>query len=81
MTTGDVSWIDEEVLWFVMVKDRGDRFPDNPIWAKGWGWALFLADDRETNAATDFSTDCMACHIPAKTTDWVYMQGYPVLRD
>jgi len=81
MTTGDIAWNDEEVLWFVMVKDRKGRFPDNPIWAKEWGWALFLAEDRETNAATDFRVDCMGCHVPAKTTEWVYTQGYPVLRD
>lgn len=81
LTTGDVAWSDDEILWFVMVKDRKDRFPDNPIWAKGWGWALFLAEDRARNTASDFSVDCMACHKPAEETDWVYTHGYPVLRD
>lgn len=81
LTTGEVSWSAEVVLWFVMVKDREGRFPGNPLWAEGWGWALFLAEDRATNAATDFRADCMTCHVPAQATDWVYTQGYPVLRD
>jgi len=29
--------------------------------------------------ATDYKKDCLGCHIPAKATDWVYVQGYPVL--
>lgn len=81
LTTGDVAWSDSESSWFVMIKDRMDRFLDNPIWAEEWGWALFLADDRATNTATDFRDDCMACHEPAQQTEWVYKQGYPVLRD
>jgi hypothetical protein len=31
-----------------------------------------------TNFA-DYKKDCLGCHIPARTTDWVYVQGYPVL--
>lgn len=81
LTTGEVAWSGAERLWFVMVKDRQSRFPGNPIWAEGWGWALFLAEDRATNSATDFRADCMACHEPAEPTDWVYTQGYPGLRD
>lgn len=81
LTTGQVSWGGAEVLWFVMVKDRRDRFPGNPRWAEGWGWALFLAEDPATDVATDFRVDCMACHEPARSSEWVYTQGYPVLRD
>jgi len=81
MTTGDVSWNSNEVLWFVMVKDTKDRFPDNPIWANQWGWGLFRASDPAKNVATDFSVDCMSCHLPARDTDWVYTQGYRVLGD
>lgn len=81
LSTGDVAWNGEAKLWFVMVKDRKNRFPDNPIWANDWGWALFLQDDPATNQAHDFHVDCMACHLPAKDTEWVYTQGYPVLRD
>lgn len=81
LTTGDVAWSGEEVLWFVMIKDQRDRFPGNSIWAKDWGWALFLAEDPATNTATDVEADCMACHEPARQTDWVYTQGYPALHD
>ena len=26
-----------------------------------------------------FKKDCFGCHVPAKATDWIYVQGYPVL--
>jgi hypothetical protein len=81
LTTGEVAWGGDAILWFVMIKDRKDRFAGNPLWAKGWGWALFLAENRARNAATNFRADCMACHEPAEGTHWVYTQGYPVLRD
>jgi hypothetical protein len=30
--------------------------------------------------ASDFRTDCLGCHLPAKKSDWIYVDGYPVLR-
>lgn len=81
LTTGEVAWSGAEVQWFVMIKDREGRFPANPLWAEQWGWALFPAGDRATNTATDFQADCMGCHEPAKATEWVFLDGYPVLRD
>lgn len=81
LTTGDVASSAREVLWFVMIKDDKARFRGNPLWAQSWGWALFLAEDPATNVATDFETDCMACHLPAQKTDWVYVEGYPALKD
>lgn len=81
LSTGDVAWNGDAKLWFVMVKDRKNRFPENPLWAKEWGWALYLAEDPAINVARDFHVDCSACHLPAKETEWVYTQGYPVLRD
>lgn len=81
LTTGQVAWSADAASWFVMVKGRDERFPDDPVWAEGWGWALFLAGDPGTNTATDFRADCRGCHLPARETDWVYTQGYPVLRD
>ena len=80
MTTGRVSRVAETQGWFVMVKDSQGRFPDNPLWGDGWGWALFNADDRENTATTDYAADCLGCHEPARETDWVYVQGYPVLQ-
>lgn len=65
--------------WFVMIKDSEGRFTDNPLWGDGWGWALFKPDDREKNVATDYKTDCLGCHVPAKSNDWVYTEAYPTL--
>jgi hypothetical protein len=79
-TTGsDVASATEPVQWFLMIKDRQARFPDNPLWGDGWAWALFKADAPTQNVATDRRTDCLGCHAPAQPNDWVYVQGYPAL--
>ena len=81
MTTGPVvEFAGEEILWFVMIKDEQGRFKENPNWGNGWGWALFLVDDKTKNVSTDFKKDCLGCHTPAVNTDWVYLEGYPVLK-
>jgi hypothetical protein len=80
MATGDVHWASGDIQWFVMIKDDKNRFPNNPLWDKGWGWALFKADAPDKQVATAFKTDCMSCHVPAQSTDWVYVKGYPVLK-
>ena len=81
MTTGkNTLSADQEVLWFVMIKDEKGRFPDNPKWGAGWGWALYYADDPSKDVSTDYKKDCIGCHIPAKSTDWIYVNGYPVLK-
>ena len=80
MTTGDARWATKTIVWFVMIKDDKNRFPNNPLWANGWGWALFKADAPDKQVATSFKKDCRGCHIPAQSTDWVYVQGYPVLK-
>jgi Cytochrome P460 len=79
MTTGQVSWAEDLVLWFVMVKDQQGRFKGNPHWGNGWGWALFNADAPSKDVSTNFQKDCIPCHVPAKNTGWVYIQGYPTL--
>ncbi len=66
--------------WFVMVKDATERFPDNPLWGDGWGWALFKPDNKSQNVAADYKTDCLGCHIPARETDLVYIEAYPTLK-
>lgn len=80
-TTGqNVSYANDELKqWFVMIKDTQGRFADNPRWGDGWGWALYKPDDKDKNVATDYKTDCLACHIPAKKDDWVYVEAYPTL--
>ena len=79
LTTGQSSWSTDNKVWFVMIKDSKGRFPDNDLWGDGWGWALFEAKEPARNVATDYRTDCLSCHIPAKKDDWVYLRGYPVL--
>lgn len=79
-TTGaGVASATEPTQWFLMVKDRKGRFPDDPLWQEGWGWALFEADAPSENVATSFAADCQGCHVPARESDWVYIRGYPRL--
>jgi len=79
LTTGDAHWASGTKVWFVMVKDNKGRYPGNPLWGDGWGWALYKSDAPDKQIATDYKKDCLGCHIPAQKTDWVYVQGYPVL--
>ena len=80
-TTGaNVRYANEGLKqWFVMVKDQEGRFGDNPNWGEGWGWALFKPGNRSQNVSTNFRTDCLGCHVPAKETDWIYTEAYPTL--
>jgi hypothetical protein len=29
----------------------------------------------------DYREECLGCRVPAQGTDWVYVEGYPPLRD
>lgn len=80
LTTGDAHWASGIKVWFVQIKDEKHRFPNNPLWGDGWGWALFKADAPDKQVATDYKKDCLGCHVPAKSTDWTYIQGYPPLK-
>ena len=80
LTTGDSHWASKLQVWFVQIKDEKNRFPNNPLWGNGWGWALYKADAPDKQVATDFKKDCIPCHVPAQSTDWVYVRGYPVLK-
>ena len=80
LTTGDAHWASGIKVWFVQIKDEKHRYPNNPLWGDGWGWALFKADAPDKQVATDYKKDCIGCHVPAKSTDWTYIQGYPVLK-
>lgn len=81
LTTGTVTRATDIDIWFVMVKDGKGRFKGNDLWGDGWGWALFKAADPKKQVATDYTTDCRACHVPAKKDDWLYVRGYPILKD
>ena len=80
LPTGHVMYADDVSEWFVMVRDLKGRFPGNPNWGDGWGWARFTAADRAINAAANYKEDCMSCHDLAKDTNWVFVRGYPTLR-
>lgn len=79
LTTGDAHWASAIKVWFVLIKDEKGRYPGNPLWGNGWGWALFKSDAPDKQVATNYKKDCLGCHVPAKATDWIYIQGYPVL--
>lgn len=66
---------------FVMIKDSTNRFPGNALWGDGWGWALFTPDNKGVNVATNYKTDCLGCHVPAKQNDWIYVEAYPTLNN
>ncbi len=79
-TGNGVSYATDSIKqWFVMIKDSKGRFPDNPLWGDGWGWALFKTDDLNTNAAADYKVDCLGCHVPVQEKDLVYTEAYPTL--
>jgi len=80
MTTGLVSSADVLKGWFVMVKDSKGRYPDNKLWGDGWGWSWFDAANPSKTTSTDYRADCLACHVPARADDWVYIRGYRPLR-
>ena len=80
MTTGTVSHAQTLKGWFVMMKDSKDSHPDNKLWGNGWGWSWFDAANPSKTTSTDFKVDCLSCHVPARASDWIYVQGYPALR-
>ena len=79
MTTGTVSHAQTLKGWFVMVKGNGN-YPNNRLWGNGWGWSWFEAANPSKTATVDYKTSCLACHIPAKATDWIYTSGYQTLK-
>jgi hypothetical protein len=80
MTTGTVSHADKLKGWFVMVKDSNSRHVGNMLWGDGWGWSWFDATDPSKTTSTDYKINCLPCHIPARSSDWIYVGGYPPLR-
>ena len=79
-TTGTVSHAGTLKGWFVMVKDSNGRYAGNKLWGDGWGWSWFDAANPSKTTSTDYTTDCLACHVPARASDWVYVDGYPPLK-
>jgi hypothetical protein len=69
MTTGNANGATKTSAWFVLIKDTKGRYPNNPLWGDGWGWALFKSDAPDKQVATDYKKDCLGCHMPAKADD------------
>jgi hypothetical protein len=80
MTTGTVSHAQKLKGWFVMVKDSNNSHPGNRLWGDGWGWSWFDATDPSKTTSTDYKVNCLSCHVPARASDWIYVQGYPALK-
>ena len=77
--TGIVSRAQTLKGWFVMVKDTKDSHPGNALWGDGWAWSWFDADNPSKTTSTNYRVNCLPCHVPARATDWIYVQGYPPL--
>jgi Cytochrome P460 len=80
MATGTVSHAEKLKGWFVMVKDSNGRYPGHALWGDGWGWSWFDAADPTKTTSTDYRLNCKSCHVPARATDWIYVDGYPALK-
>jgi hypothetical protein len=80
MTTGTVSHAQTLKGWFVLVKDSKNSHPGIKLWGNGWGWSWFDAANPAKTTSTDYKTDCLPCHEPARASDWIYVQGYPALK-
>jgi hypothetical protein len=62
-----------------LVKDTEGRFSSNPLWGDGWGWALFNVDQPDRPITQNYKAECLGCHIPARSDDWIYINGYSLL--
>lgn len=81
LTTGHVAYAGDPAVWFVMVKDSTARFEGkNPLWAEGWGWAMYQSSEPGKQMAESFEASCQGCHTPVEDTDWVFVDGYPTLQ-
>jgi NADPH:quinone reductase-like Zn-dependent oxidoreductase len=80
MTTGTVSRAETLKGWFVMMRDSKGRHARNKLWGDGWGWSWFDSANPSKTTSTDYKTDCQSCHVPARVSDWIYVNGYPPLR-
>ncbi len=80
LTTGEATSAADQAGYFVMVKDTKGRFPGNPLWGDGWGWAFFEPGQITNTVTKDYKAECLACHEPVRSTDLIYDYAYPVLK-
>lgn len=81
LTTGTASYASQLEGRFVMVKDADGKLGTGPRFGDGWGWAFFPGNETTKTITADYKVDCLGCHEPARSTDLVYEQGYPILRN
>ena len=67
--------------WFAMIKPPKTGGPEGPLWGDGWGWAKFDVDAPSATITKNYQTDCIGCHMPVKNTDFIHIEGYPLLRN
>ena len=53
LTTGNAHWASNIKVWFVLIKDAKGRYPNNPLWGDGWGWALLKSDAPDKQVTVD----------------------------
>lgn len=76
-----VSSLGELTGWFVLIKPPETGAPQGPLWGDGWGWAKFNVDAPDATITKNYQSDCIACHLPVKDTDWVHVEAYPAIRE
>jgi len=81
MSCGIVSYAGDLVGRFILVRDSTNaRAASSPRFGDGWGWAFYQGSETKMTTTTNYKTDCLGCHEPARATDFVFVQGYPLLR-
>ncbi len=80
LPTGHVMSAGEAAEVSLMIKDNTNRFKSRTNWGDGWGWALFKPKGSVASIETDYKNACLSCHEVAKDTDFVFVQGYPILK-
>jgi len=75
-TTGTVSYADDLLGRFVLFRDSSNaKAGSSPRFGDGWGWAYYQGSETKMTVTTNYKTDCLGCHEPARATDLVYVQG------
>jgi len=80
LTTGTASYAGDLAGRFVLVKDGAGKLGAGPRFGEGWGWAFYEGAEMKRTATTNYKNDCLGCHEPARGQDFLYVQGYPLLR-
>ncbi len=74
MAPGTVSHAQALKGRFVTVKDSRNSHPGNLLWGMVGVVVVRWRKSHETTS-TSYKEDCLACHVPAKATDWAYTPG------